>query len=185
MRTPSPVPVVLDSPLPAFDRSGNLPIGNLFDGTWTNSMICCGLDEMRQRFVVEIPSSTTRPQIWSGWMRHRLELEQLGIPYSTLVDGSFVTNKLNPKDIDLVILVNGADLNALTAAEQITFKGLFDRDRCQAQYLCDCFALNQYPIGHLRHGFACSQLSYWTRVFGADRYQNPKAFLIVSQRGVR
>ena len=81
-------------PIPPFDRSGLLPPG----------MHDCTLDEMRSSFG-SFHSSDRRPSLFTRLEQFVAEAQSSGIVRSLVVDGSFVTAKPAPNDIDLILVV--------------------------------------------------------------------------------
>jgi hypothetical protein len=116
-------------------------------------------------------------------MRHRGEIESFSIPYATLVNGSFVTNKLNPADIDLCYLLDASDVNAIATSERSRFRTLFDPPTCKTTYLCDPYQILCYQMVHMRFQVMIRDVAYWTRTFGTDRKGRVKSILMVSERG--
>lgn len=80
--------------IPPFNDNGWLPEG-VYD---------CTIDEAAERFG-SFQGSDRRPQLWKGFTEFMGEAEASGFTEAVLVDGSFVTAKPDPNDIDLVIVV--------------------------------------------------------------------------------
>jgi hypothetical protein len=99
--------------IPKFDITGNLPLADHFGAAGLNSLIHPTLAEVKERFVAQVTGSLTRAKIWEGWMRHRSEIEKIGLSYATLVDGSFITDKVDPGDVDVCVLVDATEYNLL------------------------------------------------------------------------
>lgn len=168
-------------PIPSFDLHGNLPVGNLFaEG---HSLVHATLQEIHDRFVAQVQDSARRSLVWDGWMRHRNEVESVGIRYATLLDGSFVTAKREPEDVDLCILYDAEEANQLGPTERSQLLGLLRGPACKADYLCDAYGLGMYPFSNLRFPLTVEGFAYWTRVFGIDRQDRQKSFLLVNERG--
>jgi hypothetical protein len=178
----------LGAGIPAFDRHGNLPIGDLFSaGGQRLSLLDVSLQQIRTRFVDDFPHSKTRVKIWDGWMRHREELERFGIPYATMVDGSFVTAEQNPKDVDICLLMEAESINALESTDRHAFSELgrlTDTTYTRPRFECDTYLLRLYRINSPRFALMPREFTYWARVFGTDRKNRPKNYLLVTQRGV-
>ncbi|MBI2999344.1 MAG: hypothetical protein HYY46_13005, partial [Deltaproteobacteria bacterium] len=64
----------------------------------------CTLEEAADRFAV-FQSSDRRPQLWARFTEFMHEAKASGLVEDVLVDGSFVTGKPEPSDIDLVLVV--------------------------------------------------------------------------------
>jgi hypothetical protein len=174
--------------LPTFDRHGNLPIGNLFEPNAPRlSLLDATLAQIKERFVDAFPHSNTRQQVWDGWMRHRVELEKLGLPYASLVDGGFVTASAHPKDIDICLMMEAKAINDLQASDNAAYMKLAeltDTTKTKPLYLCDTYLIHLHSITSPRFPLMPRAFTYWARVFGSDRKNNPKNFLLVTQRGV-
>lgn len=168
------------------DESGNLPVGPLVGPNGrVDGLLPCTLAEIHEQFVAGVRDSKTRDEIWGGWMRHRTDFERVGVPYATMVDGSFTTVKRDPSDIDLCILVDAPTLDALTATEYREFERLTETSLTKPEYRCDVYHVAQYPVTDPRFYKTAVGVSYWTRVFGHDkRTKRPKAILLVTEGGV-
>lgn len=81
-------------PIPALDSSGFLPHG-VFD---------CTLTEVRERFG-RVQETDRRPRLFVRLEELYRAMQRSGLFESLLVDGSFVTSKAAPNDIDLVAVL--------------------------------------------------------------------------------
>jgi hypothetical protein len=89
-------------PIPALSPEGYLPAG-VHD---------CTLDELRLRFG-QFQGSDRRPRLFERLQRFVREARATGLIAAIIVDGSFVTAKDSPNDIDLIIVLRaGHDFNA-------------------------------------------------------------------------
>jgi predicted nucleotidyltransferase len=80
--------------IPTFNDYGCLPEG-IYD---------CTMDEAAERFGV-FQSSDWRPRLWARLTEFIRQVKGCGFVETVIVDGSFVTSKPNPSDIDLVLVV--------------------------------------------------------------------------------
>ena len=88
--------------LPAFNDDGVLP-----PGVWP-----CELAELAQRFAV-FRRTGRRIQLYDKLEDFLKEMLRTGVVAEVIIDGSFVTAKAEPNDIDLVLgLLPGFDLEA-------------------------------------------------------------------------
>lgn len=88
-------------------------------------------EELRSEFVDKFPNSTTRQEIFSLFQDYIKDFKsEISNTFSVLIDGSFVTNKKNPNDIDFVIFLDAQlfDLYVNLIAEK------FDRDGAFTHY---------------------------------------------------
>jgi hypothetical protein len=84
-------------PIPALNDRGFLPEG-IHD---------CTIDEAQARFGV-FQASDRRPQLWTKLCEFLREAKACGIVEAVLLDGSFVSGKPAPNDIDLILVVPAA-----------------------------------------------------------------------------
>jgi len=82
-------------PIPALDDRGFLPLG-IHD---------CTLDEIKGTFG-RFHHSDRRPQLFAKLQLFVGEARAAGLVRRILVDGSFVTSKPEPNDIDLILIVD-------------------------------------------------------------------------------
>jgi hypothetical protein len=89
-------------PIPGLDGAGLLPPG-VHD---------CTLDEVRQVFGV-FQSTDRRPKLYDKLQSLVQEAWATGLVSEIVIDGSFVTAKTDPNDIDLILVLNpGHDFTA-------------------------------------------------------------------------
>lgn len=84
-------------PIPALNDRGFLPEG-IHD---------CAIEEAQARFGV-FQDSDRRPQLWVKLLEFLREVSSSGIVEAVLIDGSFVSGKPAPNDIDLILVVSAA-----------------------------------------------------------------------------
>ncbi|HXG09656.1 MAG TPA: hypothetical protein VNK04_07695 [Gemmataceae bacterium] len=126
--------------LPDFDENGNLPPG----------IHPCTLEEVVARFgfgSAERQTETAELQEFVRWAR------EAGVS-RLIVDGSYVTTKRAPNDVDLVILPGS------------------DYPRQQQPALVSS---QQWPFLHIQVALDEADLQQWVTIdFGTDRNQNPR-----------
>src|SRR5688572_9933522 len=81
-------------PLPELSDQGVLPAG-IYIGT---------LDELRERFG-KYKRNEAHPKLFSRLSAFLSDVERLGFVLAVIVDGSFVTAKQEPEDVDLILVV--------------------------------------------------------------------------------
>ena len=125
------------------------------------------LDEVQVLCVDAFPNSMSRPRLMAG-LRALVEmLAKDKIPADLWIDGSFVTRKLEPADVDVVLYVG--EQTELTKAQGERLEWFSSKDDTHAaqmlsEYGCDCY------FTQLRKHL----VSYWMRQFGRDRGGNSK-----------
>ena len=120
-------------PIPSLDEHGFLPVG-VHD---------CTLDEVRVRFG-SFHGNEQRPNLFRKLQALIGELRSTRFAHCLLVDGSFVTAKPDPNDIDLVLVLPFAhDVTAdLTPAQY----NLVSRRRVQKRFGFDIVAVRESTI---------------------------------------
>ena len=98
-----------------------------------------------------------------AWNRHRL-LE------SAIIDGSFVTDKEEPGDIDLLLVPTTEALRSMTFA-QVTHQMCYDEDRIKEEFGCHAFPVLGSDSENYRD---------WYEFFSADRQGNVRGLLRVN-----
>jgi hypothetical protein len=127
------------SPLPDFDEQGNLP-----DGVHP-----CDESRFEARFVILTPKHTERKRICEGFFRLREEAADFQIVGTQWVDGSFVTNKPDPNDVDVVTFVDYDEANSLNADQQTFVLECIDgEEKTKSMYRCHTFYQACCPPGH-------------------------------------
>ena len=81
-------------PIPALNEHGMLP-----DGLYE-----CTSEEIRTRFGA-FNASDQRPRLFRDFERYITEVRSAGIGKYIVVDGSFVTHKPDPSDIDVLLVL--------------------------------------------------------------------------------
>lgn len=170
-------------PLPHFDQFGNLAVGELFRRGGTHySLSVATLYELHERFVRR--QSAARARVWHGWMEHRAKLADVPLPYLTLVDGSFLTTKAEPGDVDLCVLFDGTIADAFPPTEAAELQAVLEHESAKRDHHLDLYLLPIYPFGHPRFLVTLARFTYWTRVFGIDRLGRQKGIVAVAEGGV-
>jgi hypothetical protein len=101
------------------------------------------------------------------------QMQRQGIRGDVWLDGSFLTEKLNPDDVDIVLVVSGKELKAMPSKTRAFFDwfrttNLYDSHRCDNY----AFVYDEGP--EAEYLFA-----YWLRQFGFSRGQDMKGLAVV------
>lgn len=128
-------------------------------------------------FVEEFAESDTRQELYDNLVQYRLDLfEVVGVSAQWL-NGSFVTLKTDPKDIDLVNLIPfdaGLDHTIERLLPYFTVGGSVE------EYRIDAHLIPLYPEDDLRFENTKLRKAYFERWFGYDREGHPKDLLKLS-----
>ena len=137
-------------------------------------------DEFESHFVTSFPHSKTRTTILDGYTRHCREIVGLVGACEQFLDGSFVTSKNDPGDIDLVMFIDATVVDALPHDKQQALMELVAGPNTRANYHCDAYFCPIYPAGHPMSDAARQKRKYWMGEFGYDRSDVPKGIVHVT-----
>ncbi len=126
--------------------------------------------------------SATRTALYRDWRVRREDIFAIAVPDYEWVDGSFVSLKRDPADIDVVTFIDGAVIEALSVD---------DRKRLLEPFLavnhlgtklatgCDGYLVIVRPVGHPERSTYESWADYWNRWWSQDRAGVAKGYLDV------
>ncbi|MCD2347417.1 DUF6932 family protein [Clostridium guangxiense] len=128
------------------------------------------VSDFKNNFINYFNTSQTRSIIYKNtimWLK--LINEKVMLPEEIWFDGSYVTSKINPNDLDVVLFFDRA---SFTKEKFLEFQKL--QAQCK-QYKCDaymCFLNNKNAIWNDING-----RNYWRGQFGFDRQDRPKGII--------
>jgi hypothetical protein len=135
--------------------------------------------EVEASLVVAFLGSSTRERIFDGWIRHRQAIAAFLHPDIQWVDGSFVSTKLDPGDIDVMTLLNGPHVDSLDQASSAALSGLFLGPGNKPTYWTDSYAIAVYPPGHVARQMYEQIAAHWDKWWGTARDGTLKGYLAV------
>ena len=112
-----------------FDENGNLPF----------KIYRCTLDEFENKFVVGL--SEKRLKIMDYYKKHLDSIKNCDYTLNHWIDGSFVSNKENPNDIDTLTELDGVKCD--NSKENI--QKFFDESSITSNGYCHSFCIFKYP----------------------------------------
>ena len=138
------------------------PQGNLFP----HKVIEIDLEEFEKLFITNFPNSESRNRLFQNYLAYIQKIKnEIDSTFYQWIDGSFVTSKLNPNDIDLVTFINFEfyenNLSKLTDLQGHNLK--------KEQNL-DCYFVKEYPIEHKNYEIITKYDSVeWFHLFSKTR----------------
>jgi hypothetical protein len=96
------------------------------------------------------------------------------------IDGSFLTDKINPNDTDVVLEVDASSMYDNGSSEQKDAIDWIIGNLKNTPLKCDSYPLFTYPVPHVLFQEGEWWRSYWTRQFGFSRETDPKGIVIIS-----
>lgn len=122
-------------------------------------------EQVHAHFVVPFPTSTTRQPLYDQWLLHRQAIETLIPIERQWLNGSYVTGKVDPGDIDVVTFIDGEALNALDAPRQALLADLMAGHPTRDRWGVDSFLVPTYAEGHPAHPAARKAEGSWRRIW--------------------
>lgn len=140
------------------------------------------VEEIRALCVVPFEMSSTRPAIMAGLLAVIEAIRAAGIVGELWVDGSFLTSKVDPEDVDVVLRISSwMDENC--TQEQRDMLDLVAGDLHDSHH-CHSFVFTEWPEGHDKYWQGEYAYAYWMRQWGFGRNSDPKGIAVVEFTGV-
>jgi hypothetical protein len=136
------------------------------------------MGNVQQVCVDLFPLSTSRGAIFGGLITFVNTLEAANVPGELWLDGSFLTEKINPKDVDVILKVDAAVYNSGTHEQHDAIDWVIANQKPTLK--CDSYALIQYPPGDALHAEGLWWYSYWHKQWGFSREDDPKGIIVIS-----
>lgn len=136
------------------------------------------LANVEQVCVDLFPLSTIRGTIFKGLVTFVATLETAKVAGEIWADGSFLTEKINPKDIDLVLRVDGELYNSGTVEQRQAIDWVIANQKLTLK--CNSYVLFEYPVGHPLYDEGQWWYSWWHRQWGFSREDDPKGIVVLS-----
>lgn len=134
--------------------------------------------EVRQLCVGRFPTSITRSLIMDRLHDLIRRLSAAGVTGKVWVDGSFVTEKIDPGDVDILIHVT-SDLYDNDPVKRATVDWAAHPDRFDT-HSCDAYKWIEYSVGHPLFADSEDSRRYWTDWYGLSRGGTPKGIVVIS-----
>jgi hypothetical protein len=125
--------------------------------------------------------STTRATIMGGLERVFNKLSSDSIEGEVWVDGSFITCKLDPEDVDLVLRCSGDFYDMCTVEQRDTVNWL--SSDLKLSHHCHSFLFFEWPEGHKQYWVGQYMQAYWMKQFGFSRSEAMKGIAVLALPG--
>lgn len=133
------------------------------------------LPDLRQLCVDGFPLSTTRDALMRGVEAICGSLSTALISSHVWVNGSFLTQKVDPADVDLAVRLHFAALPNPGPEQQALISRILNRQFPG----CDSYVFFEYPAGHPEHAVGDMMRAYWQRQFGFTRADRLKGVAVI------
>jgi hypothetical protein len=118
------------------------------------------LSSLMEEFVNPFPESETRATLLEDFALLFRSLHKAGIVGQIWLDGSFLTTKPNPGDIDFILVIETVFFDSSSASQQALIESFSDDDT-----ICDTNVLYVFPPEQSDN---ISQTDYWKSRFGSS-----------------
>ena len=132
-------------------------------------------DEFENLFVKQFSTSQTRQIIYNSLVQWKNQLTSHYRIYEIWVDGSFVTNKTNPNDVDVVVFVHAQDYMKL-AQNWESVRSANRIDAYMTLAICD---ESKKALEESQYWEFVNNRNYWRGQFGFDRNDLPKGIIVL------
>ena len=119
-------------------------------------------------FVSNFQNSDIRKKLFQNYLLYIHDFKnQISENFYQWIDGSFVTSKLNPNDIDIVTFLNAENYEK-NSLKLIDFQG----SKLKLEQKLDCYFVKEYPFGHKNYEIITHYDSVeWFHLFSKSRVQ--------------
>lgn len=157
--------------IPEFDENGNLPFG----------IYVVDFEEFENKFSKGL--SQRRNEIMEFYKEHLKEI--LGYTYvlEHWIDGSFVSLKKNPGDIDTLTELDGPQVDSSDSKKEV--QTFFDFAPLYTEKCCHSFCIYRYPEeNEIEYAlYSEAKATYLYLRFAKDKSGNPKGILQLNLEG--
>lgn len=128
-------------------------------------------EDFQNSFILPFQDDSTRNELFKKYLFYLNDLKEL-ITHNFFqwIDGSFISQKKNPKDIDLVTIVDYRDYEKNIS----TLSQKFISFNARKGYGIDAYIVCNYPENHPKRFFTQSDLLYWMNLFEKTKVNKAK-----------
>jgi hypothetical protein len=112
-----------------------------------------------------------------GFRRIVTDLKQLCIPCDIVADGSFLTQEINPDDIDFAVVVTPEFFESCSPDQLKYLEWIRDDLSIKQTHLSDCYLCVEYPKSHPEYFDGIQNRDFWIGLYS-------KSIIYKRDRGV-
>ena len=125
--------------------------------------------------------SKERRPIFTGFKRILRELDRMEIPADLVINGSFLTEEIDPDDIDFAVIVAAEYFESLQGERLAYLEWIRDDKTIKATHRCDCNLCVEFPVGHPMYWDGIQNRAYWVGLFSKSIiYKRDRGVVIMS-----
>ncbi len=136
-----------------------------FEPIFTPGFHTIDLNQLDDLFVTNFVNNAKRQTLVNQLKDFLNELSKINANFEIWLDGSFTTLKIEPDDIDILIVYNANTLNLLPNDQKLIINSLFNRPLTKIRYNIDVLLCPDNDVNNR---------SYWRGWFGYSRSEQPK-----------
>jgi hypothetical protein len=121
--------------------------------------------DLRSIGVDRFPLSTVRGEIFAGFRRIVCDLITAKVICDLVVDGSFLTEEIEPGDIDFAVCVSSEFYDSCSPEQLQLLHWIRDDFSIQETHLCDCYLCVEWPPGHPEYFEGLQNRRFWVNLF--------------------
>jgi len=137
------------------------------------------LPELRDVCVTAFPGSGRREGLFRNVEAICTSLSVALIRSEVWVDGSFLTKKTEPDDVDLVVLGQWESYQSGSNEHRALWDRIAHQQFGTQESPCDSYVHFDYPEGHTSYGIGPWMRADWIRQFGFSRGRDFKGIALV------
>jgi hypothetical protein len=141
------------------------------------------MDDVEQVCVDLFPLSSSRRPIMDGLAQFVQRVNAAKVAGEMWTDGSFLTEKIDPSDVDIIVRIDGDAVYDNGTVEQRDAIDWVVANQ-KATLKCDSYVLMEYPVGHPLHTEGQWWHAYWYKLWGFSREDDPKGIIVISLGGL-
>lgn len=123
------------------------------------------LDQLRCIGVTRFPLSTQRPRIMAGFTEIACKLVQHCIRGDLIIDGSFLTEEIEPDDIDFTLCVSEEFYLSSAGQQRDYMDWIGDEKTIKTTHLCDCYLCVECSQESPLYFDGIQTREYWTNLY--------------------
>ncbi len=137
--------------------------------------------ELKSLCVDGFPRSVGRGKLFERLETLMAGLTAVGVQGEVWIDGSFLTRKTEPRDIDLVLKVDATFYDSATAAQRAVIDAVGNALKGAG---LDAYRFFHWPPWHALASFGEEQEQYWLKQFGYGRDGGAKGIAVLKFGGI-
>lgn len=133
--------------------------------------ITINIEEFEEFFIKNFEPDSTRREIYESYKNFLFDFrKEINPSFIQWINGSFVTNKTNPNDIDFVTLID----HNIYQKKRNVIDNRFRLKNAKEIYNVDAYTVEIYPEDHPKHSISKIDLVYWNNWFSKTKKNRAK-----------